>query len=290
MTEVRKSMRIRQVVKDITWCPECRCILKWHTTDCICSRCRAKFPIEDGIVNFLTEKIEETEESKFQIAKMTEGTWTGRLYEIGKRVVSSHYVPRDHMRELLDTFEEESVVVVLGSGTTRLRPQVINMDIFPLPNVDIMADIKKTPFRGNSVDYVIVDNVLEHVPEPHKCVDEIHRILKPGGKVACITPFVFPYHAYPKHYCNFSRDGLEFLFRKFSACKIEMHIGPTGALTNLISEYIAVALSGQSRLAYGFWKGVSLLPIFFLKYMDKFWAGSKKSVRIASTLYIVAIK
>jgi len=156
--------------------------------------------------------------------------------------------------------------------------------------VDIVADILKTPFPDNSVDFIILDTVLEHVPDPFKVIAECRRILKPGGKMICITPFVFPYHGYPKHYYNFSEDGLRYIFRDFSECKVEMNMGPTCALVNLMSEYIGVAFSGNNKFMYTLFKGLALVPIFLLKYIDIFWARSKNAKRVASHLCVLAVK
>ena len=136
----------------------------------------------------------------------------------------------------------------------------------------------------------MIDTVLEHVPEPQKVVDEIFRVLKPGGKVICLAPFIFPYHAYPKHYFNFSKDGLEHLFRAFSKRRIEMNMGPTSALINMISEYVGVAAGGDNKFLYSLGKGLALAPLFVLKYLDRLWAGSPQAKNISSVLTIWAEK
>jgi ubiquinone/menaquinone biosynthesis C-methylase UbiE len=132
--------------------------------------------------------------------------------------------------------------------------------------------------------------VLEHVSEPHLVISEVNRILRPGGQVVCVVPWVFPYHGYPKNYFNISKDGLESLFKDFSECRIEMNMGPTSALTNLISEYVAIAFSGKRNISYSFFKGLALSPIFLLKLLDKFWSRSSKATRIAATLCALAKK
>ncbi len=58
----------------------------------------------------------------------------------------------------------------------------------------------------------------------------------------------------------------------------------SAALTNLFSEYFAVGLSRGNKTAYTILKGIFLLPVFYLKYLDWFWMRSKDSHRIASTL------
>jgi SAM-dependent methyltransferase len=46
---------------------------------------------------------------------------------------------------------------------------------------DVVADLRCAPFGDGTVDWVFCSHVLEHVPELEICVDEIFRLLKPGG-------------------------------------------------------------------------------------------------------------
>jgi SAM-dependent methyltransferase len=221
---------------------------------------------------------------------MFDKTITAKIYNFGKKLVSSEYMPKDHVKEFISQIEPGQIAVELGSGNRRLRQDIFTMDLFPFPNVDIVADIIKTPFPDNSVDFIILDTVLEHVSDPFKVIAECHRIMKPGGKIVSITPFLIPYHGYPKHFYNFTEDGLHYLFRDFSDCKVEMNMGPTSALVNLISEYFGVAFSGQSKFMYTLFKGLALVPIFLFKYFDIFWARSKNAKRIAYHLCVLAVK
>lgn len=50
----------------------------------------------------------------------------------------------------------------------------------------IAGDIKKLPFKKNFFDCVVATEVLEHIPDPQKAIDEAFRVLKPGGK-ACVS-------------------------------------------------------------------------------------------------------
>lgn len=57
---------------------------------------------------------------------------------------------------------------------------------------------EKTPFESNTFDLVHCFTVLEHVQDVEKCLDEMIRICKPGGKVYINTPnYKFPYE---RHY------------------------------------------------------------------------------------------
>lgn len=278
------------MLPDTLYCPVCRAQLARRETSLNCTGCGANYALTDGIPRFFTDTLNETSDMAFQAEQMFNSTTTAKLFNFGKKIISSDYLPINHLANFIASIPADACAVELGSGNRRLTPNIINIDLFPFPNVDIVADIARTPLGDASIDYLIIDAVLEHVPEPHKVVDEIHRIMRPGGRIYCLTPFVYPYHGYPHNYFNFSKDALEFLFRNFSSCSVEIARGPTSALTNMISEYFAVGLSGNSTALYTFWKGLSLAPIFLLKYLDKLWHSKGPGIRIANALCAKVIR
>jgi hypothetical protein len=60
---------------------------------------------------------------------------------------------------------------------------------------------------------VLSQAVLEHVPDPHKAIDELRRVLKPDGILYIEIAFMQPLHAVPSHYFNVTSYGLEHLLR-----------------------------------------------------------------------------
>ena len=138
--------------------------------------------------------------------------------------------------KLLSEYPDTSTIVELGSGARRLRKGIINIDLFPFPNVDIAADISAGPLRSEIADCVILDSVLEHVADPSAVVREAHRILKPSGRLFINCPFMLPYHGYPNHFQNFTRDGLNHLLRDFQSCHVQTTFGPMTAWVNLTAE------------------------------------------------------
>lgn len=49
------------------------------------------------------------------------------------------------------------------------------------PLADVKADICNLPFENNSYDVVFCNHVLEHIEDDKKAMQELHRVLKPGG-------------------------------------------------------------------------------------------------------------
>ncbi len=52
----------------------------------------------------------------------------------------------------------------------------------------IKADISALQFNDDSFDLIICSHVLEHVPDDHKAIGELRRILNPGGKAIILVP------------------------------------------------------------------------------------------------------
>lgn len=49
------------------------------------------------------------------------------------------------------------------------------------PIADVKADICNLPFKNNSYDIILCNHVLEHIPDDTKAMQELYRVLKPGG-------------------------------------------------------------------------------------------------------------
>lgn len=112
---------------------------------------------------------------------------------------------------------------------------MLNLNIGPFPNVDIVADAHLLPFASESVDVIYCEAVLEHLYDPDIAGAEMYRVLKTGGKVYACTPFMQAYHGYPYHYQNFTLTGHQRLFLEqgFRIENAGVAVGPTYALMNL---------------------------------------------------------
>ncbi len=138
------------------------------------------------------------------------------------------------------------------------------LDIDKKSKPDICCDLHKIKWKSSYFDTVIATEVLEHLYDPQKAVDEIHRILKPGGVCILSTRFIYPYHPDPEDYYRFTWDSLNHLFRKFKKAEVHHHgnmlqsiwqiinSGKTQIILNLFNPIFARIGSKNTRFPCGF--------------------------------------
>lgn len=87
------------------------------------------------------------------------------------------------------------------------------LDVYPSLTTDVVvAPDCLYPLARDSFDGISCCAVLEHVTKPWIVVDEIQRLLRPGGRCYIDWPFLQPVHGYPSHFYNATREGLKNLF------------------------------------------------------------------------------
>ncbi len=103
----------------------------------------------------------------------------------------------------------------LGCGTD-IRSGWVNLDIAPLPGVDVIHDLKKLPlpFPDNTFDFILAKDVLEHV-DLVPVMGELHRILKKEGTLKLQSPHFtgIEFWQDPTHVKSFSIRTFEFFVK-----------------------------------------------------------------------------
>jgi SAM-dependent methyltransferase len=78
----------------------------------------------------------------------------------------------------------------------------------------ICGSALELPFAAGSFDTVFSSQVLEHVPEPWRMVEEMARVLKPGGHLIISAPHIWGLHEVPHDYFRFTCYGLAYLAQR----------------------------------------------------------------------------
>ena len=113
-------------------------------------------------------------------------------------------------------------------------PRRVGLDIRPGAGVRIIGDAQALGIRDAAFAVVLCTEVLEHLPEPQKAIDEIFRVLEPGGSLLLTTRFLFPIHDAPHDYFRFTKYGLRHLLRRFEIVELREETGTVGTLAVLL--------------------------------------------------------
>jgi SAM-dependent methyltransferase len=104
----------------------------------------------------------------------------------------------------------------------------IGADLRAGPNVDVcMPGEYELPLESDSVDLIISGQCLEHCRNPFRLVAEATRVLKPGGLMLLVAPFLFFEHREPVDCFRFLPDGMRAIFDECGIETIDTHMDAT---------------------------------------------------------------
>jgi ubiquinone/menaquinone biosynthesis C-methylase UbiE len=135
------------------------------------------------------------------------------------------------LRNVLPNFKGDVLDVGCGQGPYRFlldKTQtkyygidIVDADKFDYNNPDI------TPFNGQDIPFedgkfsgLICTEVLEHVENYQKLINEMHRVMKAGGTGIITIPWSARYHYIPWDYFRYTPSSLKTMFAGFSEAKI----------------------------------------------------------------------
>lgn len=95
-----------------------------------------------------------------------------KTIETGKRITVLHFAPEKILTGLFRSYK---------------NIDYLSVDIDPTKAMQ-KEDIVKTSFSDNTFDLIFCSHVLEHIPDDHKAMTELRRILKPDGTAILLVP------------------------------------------------------------------------------------------------------
>ena len=111
-------------------------------------------------------------------------------------------------------------------------------------NLDYVGPLHEMPIENDVFDAVLCTQVLEHLEWPRESVKEMHRVLKPGGKLYMTVPMAQNEHQVPYDFFRYTSYGLESICKHAGFNNIK--ITPFGGL--------------WVRWAYELPRGMSIFP------------------------------
>ena len=132
--------------------------------------------------------------------------------------------------------------------------------------IDIFYDGRSIPFENNSFDSVFSSEVFEHIFNLDDVLNEIQRVLKPGGRLLITVPFVWDEHEIPYDFGRYSSYGITHLLEK-NGFYVVKHIKSSTyieTIGQLIINYIYQNLFPKSTFIKIILTPLIITPLIFL--------------------------
>ena len=105
------------------------------------------------------------------------------------------------------------------------------------------------PFDDSSADTLLLSDVLEHVMHPWELMEEVTRILRPGGVLLLNVPFYYPLHSIPYDYHRFTEFALRAMCARAGLDVIEL--APTGGAPEILADVSSKVVSMLPKVGKG---------------------------------------
>ena len=157
---------------------------------------------------------------------------------------------------------------------------------------DYYEDLRHLP--ESSQKLVICTGLLEHVPNPQALIDNIFRILEPGGTAVLQASSAFSVHEAPNNFFQFLPYGMKYLFRGWRDVRVTASCGPYETIAILLQR---IAYQTKSNF---FIKTLTVLLanlfLFFDRFIEGQWGSMHRNAEtsidsmLASNIQVVAKK
>ncbi|MDP4022914.1 methyltransferase domain-containing protein [Methylobacterium sp. NEAU 140] len=141
------------------------------------------------------------------------------IYATSKPFDLSEYA-QESANPSVETFDNvvkalpDELFMDLGCGRRERKfDNCLYVEVYPSVSADLIVEANcRYPIRDGTLRGIGCFAVLEHTRQPWVVVQEMRRMLKPGGQVFIDWPFLQPVHGYPSHFFNATREGLTSVF------------------------------------------------------------------------------
>ncbi|ACB51444.1 hypothetical protein cce_2094 [Crocosphaera subtropica ATCC 51142] len=200
-----------------------------------------------------------------------------------KRLVefnSSRYRLWEENSAFAKTVPKDALVLDAGSGSSPYKSlfthaQYESADFEQVnktyAKTTYVCNLEKIPVEDCRFDFIIFNQVMEHLPDPKSVLIELNRVLKPGGKMIYSGPLFYEEHEQPYDFYRYTQFGLRELFSASGFVIdrldwLEGYLGTVGYQLNSMSKYLPLKPQdlGNGIIGYGLVPMILVLKIIFL--------------------------
>ena len=289
-------------IADLLACPRCRASLRsvddamLRCTRTACPYAERGFPVLDGqpvLVDFERSILDADDVlasgAATLIARRPRGGWrrVARHVLFGRNRAAARAA--DAVLAHRPDGDAPPLVLVVGGATIGAGAdalyaapdiRLVGFDVYRSAHTTFVADAHDIPLADGSVSAVWVQAVLEHVLEPATVVQEIWRVLRPGGVVYAETPFMQQVHEGAYDFTRFTHGGHRWLFRRFAELDSGVVAGPGTQLSWSIDHAVR-SLTRSPLLGK-----VAKAACFWVRALDVL-AGPRFALDAASAVYFL---
>ena len=243
-----------------------------------CKACNHFYSIEDNKIitaaDFIEEKNWESVSDGFDLFKGNE------------KFTSVDIIGGPRINELKDKLNIKGLSVNLGSGQDS-HEGFVNIDLGRYKPVNLISDLAEIPFKSNSIELIVSNSVLEHIYDFRSVIEEVCRVMKPGGYFYLCVPNAGCIRHHKLDYHRWTQPGLRMLFDdRFELIESGACRGIAYAIVPYVEALITYSIKNKFllRIARSLWRIVSK-PLYRIKY-----SNSEDYQALSQTLYILVRK
>jgi uncharacterized protein YbaR (Trm112 family) len=269
---------------NILACPACKGDLQFAEDVFYCENCGENYPFINGKIYLEKNKLpeDEVDKLKFFLKKKLKN-----YYSLFTKIFST-VLPLRYEKDILSHLDiNKDVVIEMGCGPKKINPAFIGVDIYGYEEVDIVCDLRKLPFKNESIDAFVSIAFLEHYNDVFNFSAKSFSILKSNGRHIHLTPFIYPFHASPKDYFRFTHQGLAELFKPCKCVSMYSLAGPVSAILTLLSEIFPLLFSFSNKKLHGVLHLLFSALLSPFKFLDYFFARKEKWLSSSAIIFSV---
>ncbi|MFH0889241.1 MAG: methyltransferase domain-containing protein [Planctomycetota bacterium] len=212
---------MKSAIKKLLICPHCRGAININTNEIVCLKCHHSFPFAHGIIDLRTGV---TQKGEWDLNVFEKGYDKMGYYKDEYGWAESgrypHYVADYRYSrvkgKIIDWLrpQDDDIILDVGCGVGYFifdimkRYPDVNLSFAGLDPVrsniywlnyrsqeenktnliGIMGGAESLPFMDDSFDMIVTSEVIEHILDKEKAINQMHRVLKPGGRLFISTP------------------------------------------------------------------------------------------------------